>query len=81
MATYYRRHRRAAVLLSDAKAAEDLSQKIIARELAGDFTQCKLSAPQLFSEKFEGMRGPQGLSGLHHASFSASQRVEMSAPG
>ena len=66
--------------LADTKAAEDFPKQIIAGELAGDFTQRKLRAPQFLCEKLEGASRAQRFRGLYHTGLGATQCVEMTAP-
>ncbi len=55
-------------------------EEIVAADLAGDFPQRQLRAPQFLGEQLERPRLRQQLRGLHHAGLRAMQRIEMAAP-
>ena len=67
--------------LSDAKAAENGAEQILAGELAGDLAERALREPQILGKQFKGLVPAQHLGGALHQSLGAPQGVEMAAAG
>src|ERR1700679_381381 len=68
-------------LLSDAEAAEDFAEQVLAGEFPCDLPQGMLSEAQVLGEQFEGSRAAQDIGSALHMLAGAAQGVEMPAPG